>query len=226
MIKQRTIMKYISTLIVALLPAVSLNAQTVTPLEQQVETDSLTINTEVNVVMPEIDTYPFFGHRSRLSFSVGSGSGHVMALAIGNAAVTGLREALFGKPGNNTDYRSTGLYNLSYRYLAPKKNRWAFGVNFSYVHVFDKNSGNASTSEYKFDCFYLTFSVLAYYKKTGSTRLYAAGDIGLIMINGFPWIADNFTPIGVEFGNGRVAGFAELNLGFKAFINLGVRVGL
>lgn len=79
MIKQRTIMKYISTLIVALLPAVSLNAQTVTPLEQQVETDSLTINTEVNVVMPEIDTYPFFGHRSRLSFSVGSGSGHVMA---------------------------------------------------------------------------------------------------------------------------------------------------
>ena len=148
-------MKYISTLIAALLLAVSLNAQTVTPLEQRVETDSLAINTEVNVVMPEIDTYPFFGHRSHLNFSVGSGSGNVATIAMLHMIVKAFSfsDVFFYNPEVVTDYRSTGLYNLSYRYLAPKKNRWAFGVNFSYAHVFDKNSGNASTSKYKFDFF-------------------------------------------------------------------------
>ena len=182
-----------------------------------------------------IDSYGIPSHSLDLQVSDGLGEGavamlvEVMALSI---------QAIFNQ-NSNTDfvgwipYVTTG-YNYHFA-----DTRWSMGAELGYWHLGAKENkdgiittthGNVGTVAVTGKCFY---------KPKGVCKLYGGLNLGLgiygVMTDSpegrtfdkpqfFP--AFQLNPIGMRLGSEKIAFIAELGLGYRGILQLGVNIGL
>lgn len=155
---------------------------------------------------------------SQICLSVGDGAGAAFFWSLLEQSTKTFVKG-YEMPSNGI-YWTSGFYTLGYRYRLPSR-RLSAGVDASWCHVMD-----IKDPRYSLECFYLSGNFTFFYKKTGKVQYYGALDAGMGLFAGMLRIAGSFTPFGVQFGSERVSGFAELSVGHKGLVNVGVRVGL
>lgn len=198
----------------------------------------------------------YFPYRNQLSISYSDGYalpiGCVMAEALANGIAVAIAApfiAMFGGELDDIDispkdFKTYGIADIGYRYVLPR-DRFSVGFNVSYSLLqrkwdekTDNGDGTETVALYKTDghLLFVTTGATCYYKRRGWCKLYGALDLGIIYspkLNEVLPIYDhkigfavNVTPIGVQMGSDRVAGFIEMNWGYKGFASAGIRISM
>lgn len=173
--------------------------------------------------------------------SFGNGIGTIIAAPI--VAVIGGDADDISVP--SIGVKSKGLYGAGYRFYL-KNNRVGFGLDFAAAGVEkstksgDQGSdGTPNVTISTANVFYLSAGTTCYYKKSGWFRLYGGLDLGMVWQSSGAALSEvitiydknygfvtNLTPIAIQLGGDRFAGFAEFNLGYKGWATVGLKINM
>lgn len=183
----------------------------------------------LSVSAQSVDGYGIPSNSLNVEISDGIGEGFVAVFAEITGAVI---SAMFGQTSSTELVGWIPYVSVGYDYHFADT-RWSVGGDIGYWHIGMHNKNDGTTIDYNVGTIAATGKF--WYKPNGCCKLYGglAGGVGINGNRGgseespvqfFP--AFQLNPIGMRLGNERVAFLAELGIGYKGILQLGINIGL